>query len=371
MFNFQKIIINDNQRGLLFKNGIFTKVLTAGKHYIWGDSRVELLALEKPLASAVAPLKTLLKNKTLAQEVTSVQVMDQQLALHFEDGNFVEVLPHGQYAFWKNNTNHTFQMVDISTPYIQEDIPTYILDRLGQKYVVRFAVTEFEKGRLYFNQKFVQLLETGVHYFWQTPTCITIDILDTRLTQKQITGQEILTQDKVSLRLNYVCNYRITDYDKILTSIDDYKEQLHVAAQLIIREYVGNHKLDELLAKKEEISQYITNQLRSKAQELYLEIVDGGIKDIILPGDIRDIMNTVLLAEKRAQANVITRREEVASTRSLLNTAKLMDENKTLYRLKELEYLEHICSNVENLNLNGNGALLSQLAELLHGKATS
>ena len=68
------------------------------------------------------------------------------------------------------------------------------------------------------------------------------------------------------------------------------------------------------------------------------------MKDIILPGEIRDIMNTVLVAEKRAQANVVTRREEVASTRSLLNTARLMEENPTLYKLKELEYIEKSAS---------------------------
>ena len=83
-------------------------------------------------------------------------------------------------------------------------------------------------------------------------------------------------------------------------------------------------------------------------------------------GEIRDIMNTVLIAEKRAQANVITRREEVASTRSLLNTAKLMEENPTLYRLKELEHIERICENVGNINLNGNGDVLSQLMGLMH-----
>jgi len=75
----------------------------------------------------------------------------------------------------------------------------------------------------------------------------------------------------------------------------------------------------------------------------------------------------VLVAEKRAQANVITRREEVASTRSLLNTAKLMDENKTLYKLKELEYIERICENVGNINLNGNADVLTQLTGILRG----
>ena len=78
-------------------------------------------------------------------------------------------------------------------------------------------------------------------------------------------------------------------------------------------------------------------------------------------------MNTVLIAEKRAQANVITRREEVASTRSLLNTAKLMDENQTLYKLKEMEFVERICENVGNISLNGNGNVLTQLTDILNG----
>ena len=92
------------------------------------------------------------------------------------------------------------------------------------------------------------------------------------------------------------------------------------------------------------------------------------VDHIILPGEIRDIMNTVLVAEKRAQANVITRREEVASTRSLLNTAKLMEENQTLYKLKELEYAERIFKNVGNISLSGNGDILQQLSLLLSGR---
>jgi len=80
---------------------------------------------------------------------------------------------------------------------------------------------------------------------------------------------------------------------------------------------------------------------------------------------IRASLNTVLLAEKQAQANIITRREETASTRSLLNTAKLMDQNPTLYRLKELEYLERICEKVSNITLMGGGSLLEQLSDLL------
>jgi len=142
---------------------------------------------------------------------------------------------------------------------------------------------------------------------------------------------------------------------------------MHVAAQLALREYVGRHKLDDILESKEQMSRFVFDRLKAREGDLFVEITDAGVKDIILPGEIREIMNTVLVAEKQAQANVITRREEVASTRSLLNTAKLMDENQTLYKLKELEYVERICENVGNISLNGNGNILTQLTAILNG----
>ena len=123
--------------------------------------------------------------------------------------------------------------------------------------------------------------------------------------------------------------------------------------------------IDEILENKDEITKFVVEKLKAKEKALFVEIVEAGVKDIILPGEIREIMNTVLIAEKKAQANVISRREEVASTRSLLNTAKLMDENKTLYKLKELEYVERICENVGNITLNGSGDILAQLTSIL------
>lgn len=174
-----------------------------------------------------------------------------------------------------------------------------------------------------------------------------------------------MTNDKVSLRINCVVNYKVTDYVKVITEINDYKNQLYTYVQLALRDYIGEKTFDEILASKKEMSKYLLDTLKEKGKELYLSINEASVKDIILPGEIRDIMNTVLVAEKRAQANVITRREEVASTRSLLNTARLMDENATLYKLKELEYVERICEKVGNININGGSDVLSQLTGML------
>jgi hypothetical protein len=95
-----------------------------------------------------------------------------------------------------------------------------------------------------------------------------------------------------------------------------------------------------------------------------VEVMGFGIRDIILPGDVKEIMNQVLIAEKKAQANIIMRREETASTRSLLNTAKLMEDNVMLWKLKEMEYVEKIADKVNNISVHGNGVLVEQLKQL-------
>ena len=207
-------------------------------------------------------------------------------------------------------------------------------------------------------------LEAGTYYYWVYSRDVLCRIVDLKVKPLEISGQEVLTADKVGIRLNVICNYRITEPEELVKKVEGVSSQLYTCAQLVIREYVGRYRLDELLAQKEEIGRYILEKMREQQKGLCVEVISGGIKDIILPGEIRSIMNTVLVAEKKAQANVIMRREEVASTRSLLNTAKLMDENKTLFKLKEMEYLERICDKVGSISLNGGKNVLEQLAEL-------
>lgn len=363
----KKIIINEKQRGFLFKNGKYVKMLDAGKHYTFGGSEIEVHELDQPLISDKCALDIFLSDNEVNSRVSVVEVADEQLALHFVNGKFTSVLRRGKYAFWAISDTHEYQIVDISTPEVASDVPEYIFSKIPSVYYTKVEVAEYQKARLYFNQKCVRILDAGTYYFWKNGVKVDVGFVDTRLTQMDITGQEILTQDKVSLRINFVCSYRVTDYVKILTQIDDFAEQMHVAAQLALREYVGKYKLDEILDNKDQMSRYVLEKLKAKEKELFVEITDTGVKDIILPGEIREIMNTVLVAEKRAQANVITRREEVASTRSLLNTAKLMDENQTLYKLKELEYIERICENVGNISLNGSSDVLTQLTGILKG----
>lgn len=363
-----KIIIKENQRALLFKNGKFIAYLKPGKHIKLGAGySAEVLHTASEFKVQGYDLAVFLKNTELASEVVVLDVPDETLALHFVNGKYVGTLTSGKYAFFKIYDKHEFKIVSVKIPEVSDDVPKYLFSYIPKELFTKVEVADYQKARLCYDSKFVRLLEPGTYHFWNNGIKVTTGLVDTRSLQMDITGQEMMTLDKVALRINFVCNFKVTDYVRIHTEIDDYEKQIHILLQLALREYVGKYRLDEILENKEQMSQACLARLKEKEAEYFVAFSDAGVKDIILPGEIRGIMNTVLIAEKKAQANVITRREEVASTRSLLNTAKLMDENQTLYKLKELEHLERICENVGSISVSGGTDLLSQLTQILKG----
>jgi len=363
-----KIIIGENERGFLFKNGVYRGILSPGKHFIkrcLGETYVKV-NVAKPVEIADVDIAVLLSDEAFANSVTRIDVPDGHIAIHMEDRHIVGALKSGIHCFWNVYREHTFVPIDISKAEITDLTPEQLM-AVPLNLYRRIDVPESETGLLFFDGKFERELKSGSYYFWNNMQKIACQSVDLRIQQLDIAGQEILTADKVSLRINFMCTYKITDAVKIVSEIKDYKAQIYTLTQLALREYVGKFRFDELLEQKDSIAAFVLEQLISKQGALFVEFTATGLKDIILPGEIRDIMNTVLVAEKNAQANVIARREEVASTRSLLNTAKLMEENSTLYKLKELEYLEKICDKVGNISVGG-GNLLTELRSILDAK---
>ena len=117
------------------------------------------------------------------------------------------------------------------------------------------------------------------------------------------------------------------------------------------------------------LDQELRDFVRARLGETGIEVTDLGVKDVILPGEIRELVNKVVEAERTAKANLIRRQEETAATRSLLNTARLMEDNPLLLRLKELESLEKLVEKVGRIDLHagegqGFDALLDRLIRL-------
>ncbi len=360
-----KVMIRENERGFLFRKGLFVKMLMPGEHRVWkirDEACVKAIA-DGPVEMRGIELAVLLKDEAFAGSCARAQVGDNQLALHFVDGRLKDALGTGEYLFWNVFHQHTFELVDIRQPEIS-GLTAAQMRVIASSFYSKLEVESGSCGLLHYDGVFQKRLAPGTYYFWNGGLKVQAAVYDLRTQALELAGQEILTADKVMLRVNFACTYRITDPQALATEVRDHKTLLHTAVQLALREQIGRLRLDELLSQKEGAGAAVLARLREKEQALSVVFGEAGIKDIILPGEIRDIMNTVLIAEKRAQANVITRREEAASTRDMLNTAKLMDENGTLYKLKEMECLERICDKVGTISVGG-GDLLGQLKGLL------
>ncbi|MBC8545709.1 slipin family protein [Clostridiaceae bacterium NSJ-31] len=362
-----KLILNENQCAYLMKDGVFQKLLFAGKHRI--NTLLGYTAKAVELSGEVntcgIPADVLMANAEFAASTVRLQIPDDCIAVHSTDGMFSGVLTGKDYLFWNVHEKHTFQLLSLQNPEDAASVPAYLWRFIPARLYHKAEVGSGETALLYFDNQYQRSLSAGTYWFWSWSVTVTHKLYDLKIQQLEIGGQEILTADKVGVRLNLLCGYRITDPVELSVRIQNHREQLYAYVQLAARALVGRLSLDELLARKDTLGTELLKLLQAGQDAFCVEFSSAGIKDIILPGEIREIMNTVLVAEKNAQANVITRREEVASTRSLLNTARLMDENHTLYRLKELEYLEKVCDRVGNISLNGAGNVLEQLSGLL------
>lgn len=360
----RKITINAYQVGLVFKNRKLEKVLQEGEFWIWGNREIMLYEMKQ---SFVAPIELtlLLQNETLASLLEIVEVADNEIALYFVNGIFNEVLTTGRYAFWKGYKENTFTKVDLSKVYITEQIAVALLENQKLRaYTKRFQVMNYEKGLLFVNGAFVKELQAGSYYFWNNAISVEVKTADVRMQQMEISGQELLTKDKAALRINFFVSYQVVNNMKALIENKDFEKQLYVMMQLALRAFVGSFTLDELLSRKDSMAKDILEQTVLKSDALGLKIIDAGIRDVILPGDMKEIMNQVLVAEKKAQANSIMRREETAAMRSLLNTAKLMEDNEMLWKLKEMEYVEKIADKIGEITVSGSGNIIGQLKDI-------
>src|SRR4029079_10535335 len=147
--------------------------------------------------------------------------------------------------------------------------------------------------------------------------------------------------------------------------VDGAAQALYRSAQLALRELVGAKELDALLMSKDALAGELAERIRARAAELGIAVVNAGVRDVILPGDMKDLMNKVTEARKAAEASLITRREETAAMRMQSNTAKILESNPTLMKLKELEVLEKVAHKANLTVLLGDEGLASKVVKLL------
>jgi len=194
-------------------------------------------------------------------------------------------------------------------------------------------------GLLFRDGRHEATLAPGGYALWKGVARAAVVPVDQRELMVDVPGQEIMTADKVTLRLNAVVIYKVVDALRAVTTVEDHRVALYREAQLALRTVVGARTLEALLGEKEAVGRELDAALRERLSAIGLEVVSLGIRDVILPGEMKELMNKVIEAQKAAEAALITRREATAAMRSQANTARILEQNPTLMRLREIEAL--------------------------------
>ena len=361
-----RTVIAPTERGLMIRNKAIVDILAPGVYWqaqLKGFCSIEVLSIVSARCIH-SQLKTLAKtNPEFANRYfTVVDLTETEIGIVYQDNKLVDILAPGTTAmYWKGLVETRVEVIDAVNSIRVESALVRLIGRTGS--VARLAgdlgavmgidVQDKQIGFLYEDGKRVEVLQPGYHLYWKFKRKLTAKVIDTKLTIAEVSGQEILTKDRVSLRLNLSAVYQIVDAAKADETLANVSEFVYRELQLALRRAVGTQTLDQLLTDKNAMDKTIATDVSAQLDAVGVELVNVGVKDVILPGEMKDILNQVVTAEKTAQANNIKRREETAATRSLLNTAKLMTDNPVLMRLKELEALEKVTAKVDRITVFG------------------
>ena len=367
----KKISVRKDQLALLSRNGDYYKVLHAGEHFLpWFNTpEVLLITLDgSEVPDVLADYLRRFQPDWVEKYCLVADLSETEAGALYMDGILLEILlPSTRRLYWRVEDDLTLVRMNTQQVQVQTEVMNAVLQPRrkgavkGRDAILTVQVPAWHVGVLKIDGETQALLPPGLTAYWKINHLVETEVVDTRLQVLEVSGQEILTKDKVNLRINLAANWRYSDVLLAFSQLTKPIDHLYRELQFALREAVGTRTLDELLEDKQVIDDVVSEQVKSRMLPFGMEIASLGVKDIVLPGDMKNILAQLVEAEKSAQANVIRRREETAATRSLLNTAKVMENNPVALRLKELETLERVAERIDNISVFGG------LDQVLHG----
>jgi regulator of protease activity HflC (stomatin/prohibitin superfamily) len=374
MFGLKRLTVAQYERALVFRERSLERVLTPGVYWLWDPLQrlaVQTFDVNTPeLALPRADVLVAESRALLEPQVQVVELGDREVGLVYKNERLAGVLAPGtRQLYWRGPVQVRVEVRDISRESeLDADTARVLMRSRGSGWseaLYTVEIPDSSVGLAIVDGTLRELLKPGLAAFWKYQRTVRVELVDLRLQTMEVAGQEILTRDKVSLRVNLTALWQVTDVMKARATVSNFVDYVYKELQFALREAVGTRTLDELLADKGAIDREV-NASAARLESSGLAVRSVGVKDIILPGEMKTILNQVVEAEKVAQANLIRRREETAATRSLLNTARLMEENPTLMRLKELETLEKVTEKVDKITVyNGLEGVLKDMVPRL------
>jgi regulator of protease activity HflC (stomatin/prohibitin superfamily) len=344
------ITVSAKERVAHLRDGELVAVYGPGKHWVWTIWGVnELVKID-----VSAPLVPIARGDPLPEELPGARLVEvapwERLVVKVS-GQVRQALNPGRYRLWDESAELIrYDLRNEPTPLSPEDrlepapvglrelsaspSQAIVVYRDGQPHSVR------TEGRY-------RVWDGGPWALYAMPMGLrTLDVA----------AQDLVTRDQVPVRVKPAATVRVIDPITRLREADA-DNQAYGAVQLALREAVASRSLEELVTDRDALSADLLARSRANLPAVGYVLERVYVKDVVLPGEIKDLVNRVTLARMEAEAIAIKRREEVAATRQLANTAKLLESNPVLLRLKELEAMGELVGKIDKLVVVGSPEL--------------
>jgi regulator of protease activity HflC (stomatin/prohibitin superfamily) len=177
-------------------------------------------------------------------------------------------------------------------------------------------IKDTHRGLYYEDGVLIRILGAGRHKLrkragllaWLDKTTVEIVLVDMRARDLTIKGQEILTADKIAIRVSILVQFAVVDPKAALHAVENYQDRLYSDVQLAARRSLAAMTLEEILTNRHRLSEDILRDVKESAASYGVAISLADVKDLVFPGNLQEIMNRVLAAERMSQAQLVEAR---------------------------------------------------------------
>jgi len=180
---------------------------------------------------------------------------------------------------------------------------------------VEVIIKDTHRGLWYEDGVLTKVLEAGRYefdnskgLFGQRKPYVEVVLVDMRERDLTIKGQEILTSDKVALRVSIIVQFRVVDPKLAIHAVEKYEDRLYSDIQLAARRSLASMTLEDILTNRNQLSEDILRDVKSTAATYGVTIQRADVKDLVFPGNLQEIMNKVLAAERMSQVQLVEAR---------------------------------------------------------------
>jgi hypothetical protein len=227
--------------------------------------------------------------EVVARHFTVVEIGEREVGLVRKNGKIAGVVAPGtRQLYWRGPVDIDVEVLDISERFEIAPAVATVLARAKPPLAAQVsdAVTAAEVpdtaiGLLIVDGKLTKVLEPGLHAFWKFQRALKIELVDRRVQAMEVAGQEVLTRDKVSLRVNLTALWQVLDAVRARGALIDFVEFVDKELQFALREAVGARVLSELLGDKGAIEREIGDAVCAKVEEHGLTVRSVGVKNLL------------------------------------------------------------------------------------------